>query len=194
MTRKNPAPTSKRGRNPVKRRASAIVIRPASPEDALEILEVLCESIIRLCADDHQDDAHTLAVWLENKTIEKITSWIESPTTRSVGAVADDVLCGVGLLEAGGDLRLCYVRPGWQRCGIGRALLQDLEAQARRWGLAEIRLTSSAGARPFYEHHGYVPSGPPAHPFGVLREYPYAKTLEPVASERTTSRLTPGGR
>ena len=179
MANGRPDSTSKRGPKSARHSVRTIDVRPASPEDAPEILEVLCESIIRLCADDHQDDAHTLAVWLENKTIEKITSWIESPSTHSVVAVAGDIVCGVGLLEAGGNLRLCYVRPGWQRRGVGRALLQELEARAHRWGLGEIRLTSSFRARAFYERHGYVASGPPANPFGVLREYPYSKTLVP---------------
>jgi GNAT superfamily N-acetyltransferase len=179
MATGRPDSQSKRGPKSARQLVGAIHVRPASADDAPEILEVLCESIIRLCADDHQDDAHTLAVWLENKTIEKITAWIESPSTHSVVAVANDVLCGVGLLESGGDLRLCYVLPGWERGGVGRALLQEMEAQAHRWGLGEIRLTSSARARTFYERHGYLASGPPANPFGVLREYPYCKTLAP---------------
>jgi GNAT superfamily N-acetyltransferase len=179
MATGRPDSKSKRGPKSARQPLRLIQVRPACPDDAPEILEVLCESIIRLCADDHQDDAHTLAVWLENKTIEKITTWIESPSTHSVVAVANDVLCGVGLIDSGGDLRLCYVLPGWDRQGVGRALLQDMEAQAHRWGLAEIRLTSSSRARAFYERHGYVASGPPGNPFGVLREYPYSKALAP---------------
>ena len=62
--------------------------------------------------------------------------------------------------------------------GIGRALLEALEAQAKRWGLVEIRLISTAGARPFYERHGYVSTGERSvHGFGVLRDYLYSKPL-----------------
>lgn len=52
-----------------------------------------------------------------------------------------------------------------------------LEAQGRRWGLAEIRLRSTIGARTFYERHGYVSNGTPIPAYGVLVDYPYAKGI-----------------
>jgi hypothetical protein len=42
-------------------------------------------------------------------------------------------------------------------------MLSALEAQARDWGLDEIRVISSVAARAFYERHAYVPAGEP-HP------------------------------
>jgi GNAT superfamily N-acetyltransferase len=93
-----------------------------------------------------------------------------------VGVVEGEVK-GVGLIEKGGDLRLCYVHPDRQRSGLGRAMVDELEKQASRWGLREIRLTSSANARTFYECHGYVSAGQPIHEFGVLWDYPYRKDL-----------------
>src|SRR5258706_13800886 len=50
----------------------------------------------------------------------------------------ESVLVGVGLIEITDDIRLCYVRPGRQRSGVGRAMLQALGAQTRNGGLSEI--------------------------------------------------------
>jgi GNAT superfamily N-acetyltransferase len=86
-------------------------------------------------------------------------------------------VCGVGLLTRSGDLNLCYVRPGAQGLGIGRAILESLEEQARSWGVSEVRVLSSIGAREFYGHHGYVADGAPRPAYGVVHDIPYRKRL-----------------
>lgn len=55
-------------------------------------------------------------------------------------------------------LALFAVQPGFQRLGIGRQLLDWLEASARTAGIFEVRLEVRAhndGARAFYERLGY---------------------------------------
>lgn len=55
-------------------------------------------------------------------------------------------------------LALLAVQPGFQRLGIGRQLLDWLEASARTAGIFEVRLEVRAnndGARAFYERLGY---------------------------------------
>jgi hypothetical protein len=51
------------------------------------------------------------------------------------------------------------------------------QAEAVRWGLLELRLTSTVNARKLYERHGYEPAWPASAAFGVLLEYPYRKAL-----------------
>lgn len=153
------------------------IVRAAKPEDAVAAASLLRESIALLCAADHQNHGETLERWLSNKTPEQFLLWLAEPTSCTVVAEAGSVLCGVGRIHGEGDVRLCYVRVGWQRAGVGSAVLEALEAQAARWGLREVHLTSSIGARSFYERHGYRPSAPPFVAFGVLRSYPYSKPL-----------------
>jgi GNAT superfamily N-acetyltransferase len=105
---------------------------------------------------------------------------LEDGDTWLVVAEIDDVICGVGLLHRAGEIRLCYVRPGFQRAGIGRATLAGLEAQAAAWGLTTLTLGSTIAARPFYEKSGYVSVGEPICGFGLVNCYPYAKSLRAI--------------
>ena len=158
--------------------STSCTVRPATPKDAGPAVALLRDSITRLCIADHQNDPITLERWLRNKTPDHFKRSTTNPQDFVVVAETESVLCGVGSLRSSGDLELCYVLPGRQRTGIGRVLLEALEAQARRWGLVEIRLISTAGARSFYEQHGYVSRGERSVPgFGVLRDYLYSKAL-----------------
>ena len=159
------------------RAMSKCFVRKATLEDAGNAIEVLRASISELCAADHKNDEATMARWLGNKTTEVFASWIYDSKNHVVVGIFEGELKGVGLIETSGDLRLCYVHPDRQRVGVARLVVAKLEAQARQWGVSEIRLTSSANARGFYEHLGYVSAGEPIHEFGVLWDFPYRKTL-----------------
>lgn len=151
--------------------------RRATPDDAESAVAVLRESITQLCVVDHQNDPATLERWLRNKTVDHFQRLLDDSKNFVVVAEVESVLCGVGLVTISGDIHLCYVRPGSQRSGIGRAILHALEAQAMCWGLEEVRLRSSADARSFYERHGYLSAGESGLAFGVLRDYPYCKVI-----------------
>jgi ribosomal-protein-alanine N-acetyltransferase len=59
-------------------------------------------------------------------------------------------------------LALLAVQPGYQRLGIGRQLLEWLEASARTAGIFSVRLelrSSNDAARRFYERIGYREAG-----------------------------------
>jgi [ribosomal protein S18]-alanine N-acetyltransferase len=65
-------------------------------------------------------------------------------------------------LDAHAHLNLLAVNPGNQHQGIGRALIEWLEASARTAGIFDIRLEMRAGnqaARAFYERLGYLATG-----------------------------------
>jgi GNAT superfamily N-acetyltransferase len=154
-----------------------ISIRRAAAEDAAKAVLVLRASITELCVADHQNDPETLARWLRNKTTEHFLRWLANADNFVVVAEQATALCRVESISRHGELNLLYVRPGSQRCGVGRALLLALEEQAQAWALAEIRLRSSAGARAFYARHGYVSAGDPSVAFGAVIDYPYSKAL-----------------
>lgn len=152
-------------------------LRVAVPADAEAAVEVVRRSIVELCVADHGNDAETLAQWLENKTVERFLAWFASQRHCCVVAEDETGICGVGLIENDGEIQLCYVLPGRQKEGHGRAILEQLETEAKRWGLSRIRLKSTGPARTFYERHGYRRAGDPERGFGITRPIPYAKEI-----------------
>jgi GNAT superfamily N-acetyltransferase len=152
-------------------------VRPASRADVVGAVDAVRSSITELCVDDHRNDAATLEHWLRNKTVEHFERWLLDPGNFVVVSHDGAVVCGVGLLRRSGHVHLCYVRPERQRLGVGRAVLTALEAQASAWDIEELRLTSTATARLFYEKQGYRSDGEPEPGFGVVRGYPYRKRL-----------------
>ncbi len=160
-------------------RPVTISIRTARPEDADEAIGVVRSAITHSCIADHRKDAATLSRWLANKTAENFRTWIANEENFCLVAEADDRIAGVGLLHRSGELRLVYLAPAWQRQGIGGEIVRALESQASRWGLSEIRVGSTQGARAFYAALGYSSTGPAQAVFGVLLSHPYAKRLAP---------------
>lgn len=165
-------------------------VRPATLADAADAVDVLRSAITVSCVEDHRNDAATLEHWLRNKTVRQFEQWLLEPANFVAVSQAGTAVCGVGLIDRTGNLRLCYVRPEQHRLGVGRAILNALEDQALLWGLTETRLTSSATARAFYEKQGYSPDGESVPSFGVLRGYPYHKNLLEFAVAFSKSRYT----
>lgn len=154
-------------------------VRPAVATDAKDAIEQIRDSITKLCQADHRNDLPTLEAWLADKTSENLLRWLASPERSITVAVVGGEIAGTAMIRRDGEICLCYVAPGRQGLGIGRALLDTLEKQARLWGLTRIHLGSTSGARTFYEHQGYRLAGNPRPGFGITCVYPYAKTLSP---------------
>jgi GNAT superfamily N-acetyltransferase len=156
---------------------TGVSIRRAVPEDAEIAIAIVRDTITRLCVADHENDPLTLEPWLQNKTADNFARWIASRDNHIVVAELDSAIGGVASLHRAGEIQLCYVAPDRQRAGIGSALLVALEAQAKARGLQKLFLNSTSGARSFYEHNGYIPSGDPVPGFGRSLCFPYGKTI-----------------
>ncbi len=156
-----------------------VAVRKAEPKDAAAAAEVLRRSITELCTLDHHGDADTLAKWLANKTPRDFLSWLAKEDHFCVVAEANDQIMGVGLLHRSGEVRLCYLAPGAQGRGSGKAIHAALEKKARAWGLKRLHLESTVSARPFYERVGYRPAGAAKPGFGISHCHPYEKMLQP---------------
>lgn len=61
---------------------------------------------------------------------------------------------GTGSLD-GDEIKAVFVDPSYQRRGVGRAMMEDLEGYARTMGLKEVMLKSSITAYDFYKKLGY---------------------------------------
>ena len=159
-----------------------IEIRTALPEDATAACEVLRRSISECCVADHHNDPKLLDAWLGNKTPDNVASWFASPANHTIVAVRDGQVVGVSLLTQAGKLSLCYVLPEALYSGVGKAMLHNVEAQARAWGVSVIRLHGTATAHAFYVRNGYVSAGKDKSCFGLDCELFWKKLNAPAAA------------
>jgi ribosomal protein S18 acetylase RimI-like enzyme len=75
-----------------------------------------------------------------------------------------------------GRLFQMAVDPTAQRTGLGRRLVDALEAELRRRGIVVVHLHARAAAVPFYERLGYVTYGAPFDEIGIPHRH-MRKTL-----------------
>lgn len=152
-------------------------VAQASPAVAALACTVVRESIARCCAADHGNDPAVLGAWLANKTPAQFAAWLAAPGAMAWAAClgegvdggvdggadadadADAPMVGFALVLPPATLALCYVVPEVLRQGVGRALLQAAEAEARRCGAAALVLDSTRTAQGFYRRNGYEPAG-----------------------------------
>jgi GNAT superfamily N-acetyltransferase len=133
-----------------------IDIRSARPEDAAVACQLLRQSIVQGCAEDHRHDAAVLASWLANKTPEIVQSWIGSQSNHCLLASVGERVAGVAILTRKGRIGLLHVHPDLLLLGVGQALLDAMEVQAKAWGWTSVQVNSTASAQRFYARNGYI--------------------------------------
>ncbi|HEY3724463.1 MAG TPA: GNAT family N-acetyltransferase [Acidimicrobiia bacterium] len=82
---------------------------------------------------------------------------------RTRVAVRDGRLVGFATtIDVDGVIELedLFVDPEWMRLGVGRDLVVDAVAGARRRGVRRIEVTANPHALTFYERVGFEPDGP----------------------------------
>lgn len=155
-----------------------ITIRPARPEDAGALLTVHVASIRRVCGP-HYTPAQ-IEAWAGPKRADRYVEDMRSGTL--LVAEVDGAIVGFGDCGSKGSIRALYLHPDHVGRGLGRRLLDALEADARARGITEMGLYSSTNAITFYERAGYVRRG--AERFDLaggaqLEAERMTKTLEP---------------
>lgn len=86
-------------------------------------------------------------------TMDWITKQIQS--RYFVVALIDGKVVGTGSLD-GDEIKAVFVDPSYQRRGVGRAMMEELEGYARTMGLKEVMLKSSITAYDFYMRLDYL--------------------------------------
>ena len=132
---------------------SPIHLRPYDPSDADALWALFRRTIHHVNAADY--DVGQLEAWAPD--VPTTDRWRQSFVGKfcRVAAEPDGTVVGFADLRADGYLDRFFVHHERQRRGIGRRLLDALEAEARREGHRRIFLEASLTARPFFESHGY---------------------------------------
>ncbi len=157
----------------MKGKETAISLRRAKIEDHAVLEELIAASVRILQASDYTEEQREWAL----RTVYGVdTQLIRDQTYFAVEAAGIIVGCGGWSRRKtlfGGDLhigredafldpatdaariRAFFVRPGWERRGIGTAILKASEAAAAEVGFTRLELGSTLTGVPFYRAHGY---------------------------------------
>ena len=127
------------------KRADALRIRPALPEEREELEELQRRASLALPEYSAQLTAHPEAIHLPGAQIARGDVIVAELDGRMAGFAALD----------GCELDGLFVEPDLWRQGIGRALVDSAVHEARRRGVS-LTVLGSPSARKFYEHCGFV--------------------------------------
>jgi putative acetyltransferase len=131
-----------------------LTVREATAADAESIWHVHVSSIREFCAADYT--AQQIEAWAGPKRPEDYRQALaRGEVTAMYVAEANGEVLGF-VCAVGDDLRGLYVAPGAIGKGIGTALLERIEADARTRGIAVMRLNSTLNAVRFYAARGYA--------------------------------------
>jgi GNAT superfamily N-acetyltransferase len=166
-----------------------IAIRKATPTDATAACTLLRRSIEECCAPDHRHQPGVLDSWLGNKTPENVAAWLAVPSNHVLVAERGDELVGMALLTQAGKVSLFYVLPEAIGSGVGRALLEAIEAQARAWDIGKLYGHCPASASAFFERRGFTNAGRERSCFGLECEFLWKRMTEaPAAPDAAASK------
>ena len=132
---------------------SGIAIRPACPDERLELEEL--QRRVSLELEDYRDQllAHPDEIHLPAEQIDR---------GEVLVAEFDGNIAGFAVVleeEGRAELDGLFVDPAWWRHGIGRALVDAAVHHARRRGLTMIAVVANPTARDFYVKCGFAVEG-----------------------------------
>lgn len=136
------------------------LVRPANQSDVDAIFRVHGDSIRALCRERYEPGE--IEAWIAFRPPEAYRAAFAS---RSLFVAEwQGQIVGFGQLDPKrGEIEACYVAPEAIGSGIGTALLERMEEEARRGGHPIVRLNATLNAEPFYARMGYRWLGPARH-------------------------------
>jgi len=137
-----------------------IKIRRAVPEDLNELRQLYIDTVTNVNSKDY--DENQIRAWIK--------PWFEPDTTTRDGrtfadkiieqyfiaAVINNVIAGFASLEDNGYLDFMYVHKDFQRHGVAKKLLTELENYAYEKNIKEMNAIVSKTALGFFEKHGWI--------------------------------------
>jgi predicted N-acetyltransferase YhbS len=126
------------------------LVRPAQPGDAEGISHVIVAALRETNAKDYCEE---VIARLEESFSPVAVSYLLEQRFAFV-AVLDGVVIGTASLD-GRVVRTVFIDPAWQRRGIGRALITEVERLAVEKGVALLSVPSSVTAESFYARLGF---------------------------------------
>lgn len=125
-------------------------VRPATSEDAAAISRVVIAALQKSNSHDYSPDVITQ---VEKSFTPEAISALLGKRKVFVAWLREDI-AGTASLE-GDVVRSVFVDPAYQGRGIGRQLMEVIQATAASSGIGALRVPSSITAQSFYATLGY---------------------------------------
>jgi putative acetyltransferase len=130
-----------------------ILIRSADENDLPAITELFRTTIQSINSKDYTPEQ--IEVW--SAGADNTEKWAESIKNQYfIVAEIEGVIAGFGSITPGRYLDFMYVHKDYQRLGVARALLNEIERKASEQKNAEIYSHVSKTAKGFFEKMGYI--------------------------------------
>ncbi|MEH2265043.1 GNAT family N-acetyltransferase [Nostoc sp.] len=86
-----------------------------------------------------------------------IDVWIKGLESKfTYVAEENGKIIGFGELEANGHIDRFYCHKDFQRKGVGKKILEQLESKAKYLGVEKLFTEASITAKPFFERHNFI--------------------------------------
>ncbi|WP_251343111.1 GNAT family N-acetyltransferase [Haloplanus halophilus] len=132
-----------------------VSLREAVAADADEMARIQSASL-RRNAREHYTEAQLAHLAPAEPDTAVLDAEFAGESTRPIVAEADGTIVGWGSVHLDENvLAATFVDPDYAGRGIGRAIVDELEAIARREGVERLRVPASLNAVGFYEALGF---------------------------------------
>lgn len=144
-------------------RARALTVRIATELDAEAILRVHYAAVHEFGARSYGKEV--LDEWSSPVNEERILALTKAMVENPDGEIwllaeGQQGILGFGsIVPRKNELRACYVAPNNSGLGAGKAILDELEALARKLKLHKLQMDASVNAESFYLRNGYRING-----------------------------------
>ncbi|MEH1816648.1 MAG: GNAT family N-acetyltransferase [Nostoc sp.] len=120
--------------------------------DTKEIMKLFYDTIHEVNIRDYTEEQ--VAAWAPaNMDIEV---WIKSLGSKFTYVAEEDKIIGFGELEANGHIDRFYCHKDFQRKGVGKKILEQIELKANSLGVEKLFTEASITAKPFFESQGFI--------------------------------------
>ena len=130
-----------------------VLLRAAAPSELDALWALRTRAVLAGCAAHYPPEV--LAAWTAAPPPPSLERLVAAGSALVVEE--GEVLLGFAALDGdSGEIETAFVEPAEQGRGLALALLEALEALARRHGIRRLFLSSSLNAAPFYRRAGFT--------------------------------------